>query len=105
LGKSLSTGNTPTKKELDQIAQILNDALDCGYMGLSINLLEFDKMDGEEFRSRPTPSVFANWKEYRHLFKILRKRDRILQTVPNTANPLTLFSFMWESKGFFQKGL
>jgi len=105
LGRSLSTANTPTKNELDQMTQILNDALDCGYMGLSINLLEFDKMDGEEFRSRPTPSVFANWKEYRHLFKTLRKRDRILQTVPNIANPLTLFSFMWESKGLFQKGL
>lgn len=105
LGRSLSTGNVPTKAELEQMKQILNDALDCGYMGLSINLLEFDKMDGEEFRSRPTPSVFANWKEYRHLFKTLRKRERILQTVPNIANPLTLFSFMWESKGFFQKGL
>ncbi len=105
LGRSLSTGNVPTREELNQMDQILNDALDCGYMGLSINLLEFDKMDGQEFRSRPTPSVFANWKEYRHLFKTLRKRNRVLQTVPNIANPLTLFSFMWESKGIFSKGL
>ena len=105
LGRSLSTANIPTKDELAQMDNILNDALDCGYMGLSINLLEFDKMDGQEFRSRPTPSVFANWKEYRHLFKTLRKRQRILQTVPNIANPLSLFSFMWESKGIFSKGL
>ena len=105
LGRSLSTGNVPSQEELNQMDQILQDALDCGYMGLSINLLEFDKMDGQEFRSRPTPSVFANWKEYRYLFKTLRKRKRILQTVPNIANPLTLFSFMWESKGFFQSGL
>ena len=105
LGRSLSTANIPTKDELAQMNNILNDALDCGYMGLSINLLEFDKMDGQEFRSRPTPSVFANWKEYRHLFKTLRKRQRILQTVPNIANPLSLFSFMWESKGIFCKGL
>jgi len=105
LGRSLSTDNIPTKAELDKMTHILIDALDCGYMGLSINLLEFDKMDGQEFRSRPTPSVFANWKEYRHLFKTLRKRERILQTVPNIANPLSLFSFMWESKGFFSKGL
>ncbi|MEO1653780.1 MAG: N-acyl-D-glutamate amidohydrolase, partial [Bacteroidota bacterium] len=40
-----------------------------------------------------------------HFIKILRKRGYILQTVPNIANPLTLFSFMWESKGLFQKGL
>ena len=105
LARSLSTGNVPTKEELEQMNAILNEALDCGYMGLSINLLEFDKMDGQEFRSRPTPSVFANWKEYRYLFKTLRKRQRILQTVPNIANPLTLFSFMWESRGIFSKGL
>jgi len=105
LRRSLSTGNVPTKDELSQMDNILNDALDCGYLGLSINLLEFDKMDGQEFRSRPTPSVFANWKEYRHLFKTLRKRKRILQTVPNVANPLTLFSFIWESKGIFQQEL
>ena len=105
LGRSLSTANQPSKAELDQMNQILNEALDCGYMGLSVNLLEFDKMDGQEFRSRPTPSVFANWKEYRYLFKTLRKRNRILQTVPNIANPLTLFSFIWESKGLFRKGL
>ena len=105
LEKSLSTGNVPTQAELNQMNQILQEALDCGYLGLSINLLEFDKMDGQEYRSRPTPSVFANWKEYRYLFKTLRKQDRILQTVPNIANPLTLFSFMWESKGVFQKGL
>lgn len=105
LGQSLSTDNEPSQAELDQMNQILNDALDCGYLGLSINLLEFDKMDGTEFRSRPTPSVFAKWKEYRYLFKTLRQRNRILQTVPNIANPLTLFSFMWESKGLFQKGL
>lgn len=105
LGRSLSTENEPSKTELAQMDQILKDALDCGYLGLSINLLEFDKMDGTEFRSRPTPSVFANWKEYRYLFKTLRKRNKILQTVPNIANPLTMFSFMWESKGLFRKGL
>lgn len=105
LGPSLSTGNVPSKSELARMTEILEGALDCGYMGLSINLLEFDKMDGQEFRSRPTPSVFANWKEYRHLFQTLRKRERILQTVPNIANPLTLFSFMWESRGIFRKGL
>lgn len=103
LERSLSSDNKPTKSELERMTNILNDALDVGYLGLSINLLQFDKMDGTEFRSRPTPSVFAKWREYRHLFKTLRQRDRILQTIPNTANPLTFFSFMWESGGWFNK--
>lgn len=105
LAASLSSGNQPSAAELDQMSAILNEALDEGYLGLSINLLEFDKMDGTEFRSLPTPSVFANWKEYRHLFKLLRERNRILQTVPNSANPSTFFSFIWESRGLFRKPL
>ncbi len=105
LAASLSSGNQPSEAELEQMSAILSEALDEGYLGLSINLLEFDKMDGTEFRSLPTPSVFANWQEYRHLFKLLRQRNRILQTVPNSANPSTFFSFIWESRGLFRKPL
>lgn len=105
LGRSLSHDNQPTPEELDRMKEILTDALDVGYLGLSVNMLEFDKMDGTVYRSRPTPSVFADWKEYRHLFRVLRERERILQTVPNTANPLTYFSFILESRGIGRKGL
>ena len=55
LGRSLSTGNEPSATELAQMTQILNDALDCGYLGLSINLLEFDKMDGCLLYTSPSP--------------------------------------------------
>jgi N-acyl-D-aspartate/D-glutamate deacylase len=105
LGRSLSHDNKPSIEELKKMDGILNEALDQGYLGLSVNMLEFDKMDGSEFRSRPTPSVFADWKEYRYLFKTLRERERILQTVPNTANPLTFFSFILESRRRQGKGL
>ncbi len=105
LGRSLSHDNQPTAGELNRMNALLNEALDHGYLGLSVNMLEFDKMDGAVYRSRPTPSVFADWKEYRHLFRTLRRRERILQTVPNTANPLTYFSFILESRGIGRKGL
>jgi len=105
LGKSLSHDNAPSETEMQRMTELLEQALDVGYLGLSVNMLEFDKMDGSAFRSRPTPSVFADWKEYRRLFDLLRRRERILQTVPNTANPLTYFSFIWESRGLGRKGL
>ncbi|OWY22309.1 N-acyl-D-glutamate amidohydrolase [Sphingobacteriales bacterium UPWRP_1] len=105
LGRSLSSNVQPTNDELQQMNAILQEALQAGYMGLSVNLLQFDKMDGSEFRSRPTPSVYANWKEYRYLFNTLRQRGRILQTIPNTANPLTFFSFILESTGIRRQAL
>ncbi|MEM6347797.1 MAG: amidohydrolase family protein [Bacteroidota bacterium] len=105
LGRSLSTDNIPDQSELEQMDRYLHEALDAGYMGLSVNLLEFDKMDGDQYRSKLTPSVYAGWKEYRYLFKTLRQRDRILQTIPNTANPATFFSFIWESRAISKKPL
>jgi N-acyl-D-aspartate/D-glutamate deacylase len=103
--RSLSTGNEPTAGEMGKMDGALREALDAGFLGLSLNLLHYDRMDGDRYRSRPTPSVYAKWKEYRHLCRTLRERDRILQTIPNFQNPATYFSFMWESTGIFRKPL
>ncbi|GAB4406293.1 MAG: amidohydrolase family protein [Microscillaceae bacterium] len=105
LARSLTHKERPAPHEQARMNQLLEEALDAGYLGLSVNMLEFDKMDGSDFRSRPTPSVYAGWREYRHLFGLLRQRARILQTIPNTANPATFFSFMLESAALFRKGL
>jgi N-acyl-D-aspartate/D-glutamate deacylase len=62
-------------------------------------------MDGEEFRSRPTPSVFAGWKEYRALAAILRARGRVLQGVPNISTKLNVFLFAALSTGLLRRAL
>ena len=60
----------------------LNDALDAGYLGLSIQTLPWDKLDGERFRSQPLPSYFARWSEYRKLTKLLRARTAFSKACP-----------------------
>ncbi len=85
LERSLSDATSPTPAELDRMARILEEALDVGYLGLSINTLPWDKMDGDRFRSLPTPSVFASWKEYRFLADVLRRRDAVLEGVPDIS--------------------
>lgn len=85
LGRSLTDGERPTKAELDDMAGLLGRALDAGYLGLSINTLPWDKMDGDRFRSRPTPSVYSTWKEYRYLAEVLRPRGAILEAVPDIS--------------------
>jgi N-acyl-D-aspartate/D-glutamate deacylase len=84
LGRSLSD-EQPSAAELDRMADMLAEALDVGYLGLSINTLPWDKMDGDRFRSLPTPSVFASWSEYRRLAKVLRARDAVLEGVPDIS--------------------
>ncbi|MCB1038179.1 MAG: amidohydrolase family protein, partial [Acidimicrobiales bacterium] len=83
LGRAVDEHERPSDAELDEMARHLRDALDAGYLGMSFNTLPWDKLDGERYRSRSTPSVYAKWKEYRHFAKVLRSRDRILQMVPD----------------------
>jgi N-acyl-D-aspartate/D-glutamate deacylase len=105
LERALTKGVTPTKLELDEMKAHLNEALDAGFLGMSINTLVWDKMDGSRFRSRPLPSTFASWSEYQTLNKILRKRGKIFQGVPNVSTKINLLMFLWEALGIFRKPL
>lgn len=105
LGRSLAKGVKPTKKELEKMNELLEEALDEGFLGLSINTLIWDKMDGTRYRSKPLPSTFATWKEYRYLLNTVRKRKRVFQGVPNVSSKYNLVLFMAESMGIFREKL
>ncbi len=83
LGRSVDDDARPTDAELARMDRHLDEALDAGYLGMSFNTLPWDKLDGDRFRSRATPSVYARWSEYRHFARRLRQRGRILQMVPD----------------------
>ncbi len=104
LGRSL-TSEAPRTDELDRMAELLSDALDAGYLGLSINTLPWDKMDGEAYRSRPTPSVFARWSEYRRLASVVRDKGRLFQGVPNISTKINVVLFFALATGLFRSEL
>jgi N-acyl-D-aspartate/D-glutamate deacylase len=62
-------------------------------------------MDGDTHRSKPLPSTFAHWAEYRRLSEPLRARGRVLQGVPNLATKLNILLFGAISTGLFRRGL
>jgi N-acyl-D-aspartate/D-glutamate deacylase len=99
------SGDRPTQAEQGQMDAWLHEALDAGAVGLSISTLPWDKMDGEEFRSRPMPSCFGTWREYRHLAGILRERGSVLQAIPNISTKLNVILFYFLSAGLFRKAL
>jgi N-acyl-D-aspartate/D-glutamate deacylase len=105
LGRSLDASARPLPAELARMQALLTEALDAGYLGLSVNTLPWDKMDGETHRSRPTPSVFATWSEYRALAELLRERGAILQGVPNVSTKLNTFLFAALSAGLGRRPL
>ncbi len=91
----------PTDAELEAMAAKLDEALDAGLLGMSGMDAPIDKLDGDRFRSRALPSTFATWRERRRLIKVLRKRGRILQSAPNTKNPLEALNFFLTSSRMF----
>lgn len=105
LGRSVDEAARPTARELAEMTDHLNDALDAGYLGMSFNTLPWDKLDGDRYRSKSTPSVYAKWKEYRHFAKVLRARDRLLQIVPDLQGRWNIVVILGLSTGVRRKAL
>jgi N-acyl-D-aspartate/D-glutamate deacylase len=95
----------PTQEELERMESLLHEGLDLGYLGLSIQTLPWDKLDGDRLPARPLPSYYAPWSEYRRLTRILRARDRVFQGVPNITTKVNVLLFLLESVGLFRKPL
>ncbi|EHB47005.1 amidohydrolase [Mycolicibacterium rhodesiae JS60] len=95
----------PTTAELARMEQMLTEALDAGFVGMSSQQLLFDKLDGEACRSRTLPSTYAKPRELRRLKSILRRSGRVLQAGPDIQNPLDVASQVAQSLGIFRKRL
>src|SRR3954469_6970021 len=106
LGRSVDPKVRPSRDELGAMERWLEEALDCGLLGLSTMTNPWDKLDGDRFRSAQLPSTYATWGEYRRLHRVLRRRGAILQSAPSLVTKVNAFLFMLESAGlFFRKTL
>ncbi len=76
----------PSRAEVARMEELLVDALDAGFVGMSAQQLLFDKLDGETCRSRTLPSTYARTTERRRLNAHLRERGRVLQGGPDITS-------------------
>jgi N-acyl-D-aspartate/D-glutamate deacylase len=106
LERSLTKGERPSPTEMSRMEDLLGEGLDEGYLGMSIMTLRWDKIGGDRpFRSRPLPSTFAPWSEYRRLTRQLRERGLVFQGVPNVSTKINVLLFLAQSVGLFRKKL
>lgn len=89
----------PTAAEQAKMEQMLAEALDAGFIGMSSQQLLFDKIDGDTCRSRTLPSTYAKQSELRRLKKLLRKAGRALQSGPDVTHPQDIASQAFQSLG------
>jgi N-acyl-D-aspartate/D-glutamate deacylase len=95
----------PTRAEQARMEQMLEAALDAGFVGMSSQQLLFDKIDGTVCRSRTLPSTYAKARELRRLKALLRRSGRVLQSGPDIQNPFNLISQAAQSLGLIRNPL
>lgn len=106
LSRAVKPRLKPAPEEMRAMEAHLEEALDAGLMGLSGMTNPWDKLDGERERSASLPSSYATWWELRRLNRILRRRDKVLQSAPNLVTKYNALLFGMASAGwFFRKRL
>lgn len=93
----------PTEAEMLAMEKMLEEALDAGCLGMSMMTTKLDKLDGDRAWSKPLPSTFSSWWEFKRLFKILRRRNAILQGAPDAVKKVNVFGFLWQAHGLFRR--
>jgi N-acyl-D-aspartate/D-glutamate deacylase len=91
--------------EVRKMQRLVDDALEEGYLGLSIDMLPWHRLDGERFRGISVPSQHAHPNEYRSLAQPVRRRDRVLQATPNALTKRTVAILGMLSTGVGRKPL
>ena len=105
LDRATRKDDRPTRRELARMEEMLVEALQAGFVGMSSMQLLFDKIDGEVCRSRTLPSTYAKPRELRRLKSLLRRANRVMQSGPDIKNPLNLASQVAQSLGVFRNPL
>lgn len=99
------TCHKPTDEELGKMKKHVHEAVDAGYLGLSIDLLPWHRMANEPHKGISIPSQQARPAEYRALANVLRERDAVLQATPNALQKQTIMLLFELSAGRFRKPL
>ena len=100
IDRSLNENEKPTEAEIEQMKRMLEESLDAGLIGISMQHNPWDKMDGRHW-SKLLPATYAKSKERKALTEIVRRRNAHLQGVPNLVNRVAALWYMAQSSAFF----
>lgn len=99
MGLEASVSRAPTEAELQTMEQLLEAAMQQGYLGLSTDGLPFHYLSNDPNTDKRIPTQFASFKELRRLLKIVRRYDRVWQTTPIIEKRLKAIGYFMLSCG------
>jgi N-acyl-D-aspartate/D-glutamate deacylase len=104
MGLERSLKERATDDELERMRLMARDALDAGFIGVSIDMVPWHMMSGE-MRGRTIPSQHADLREYKMLADVCRERDAVLQVTPNPQRTLSTVDILRMSHGMWRRPL
>jgi N-acyl-D-aspartate/D-glutamate deacylase len=106
MGLENSVSREPTEAELRRMEELLEDAMDQGFLGMSTDGLPFHYLSNSPNTHKRIPTQFASFGELKRLLKVVRGRDRVWQTTPIIEKRAKAFLyFMLTSGRLFGKTL
>ncbi len=94
-----------TRSEISKMKDYVKEAMNAGFLGLSIDLLPFHRMFKKPYKGVSVPSQQAHHTEYSKLASVVRKYRRVLQAVPNALSKISVAKIMSMSTGLFRRPL
>lgn len=104
MGLERSLTVQPSKTELETMQKIARDALEAGFIGISIDMFPWHRMSGE-WRGCTIPSQHAEFPEYAMLAELCRERDLVFQVTPNLQKLASFLDIIRLGSGVGRKPL
>lgn len=99
MGLEGSISREPTKAELQRMADLLEQAMQQGYVGMSTDGLPFHYLANAPHKDQRIPTQFASFGELKRLLKVVREHNRVWQTTPILENRLTALLYFTLTSG------
>jgi len=99
MGLQDSISRSPTEVELDAMQQLLEKAMQQGYVGMSVDLLPLHYLANDPHKNACIPTQHASYAEVKRLANVVREYGGILQATPNPDNLLATFKLFLLTSG------
>lgn len=106
MGLQASVSRDPSTAELNKMEDLLEQAMQQGFVGLSTDGLPFHYMANDPNTAKRIPTQFAKFGELKQLLAVVRNHDRVWQTTPIIENKIKgMLYFLLSSGRLFGKTL
>jgi N-acyl-D-aspartate/D-glutamate deacylase len=104
MGLERSLTQDPSQLELKTMENLAKEALEAGFLGISIDMFPWHRMSGQ-WQGYTIPSQHAKYGEYAMLADLCRQRDLVFQVTPNLQRLTSFLEIIWIGLGIGKKPL